>query len=95
MVARPVKAEETASNPEARVAMVLEYGHLRSLNKTWEEEEVEEWSDVREAARRFGQGCHVGVVFGMFVEKGSGIPKKGVSTGGSKGVVCFAATGSG
>ena len=74
LVARPVKAKEIASDSAAKAAMDAEWSSLRAM-KTWEEDKVREWSDVCEEARRTGTRNHVGMVFGICVEKGSDLPR--------------------
>ena len=64
LVARPVKAKEIASDASAKAAMDAEWASLRAM-KTWEEDKVREWSDVREEARRTDTRNHVGMVFGI------------------------------
>ena len=54
--------------------MDAEWASLRAM-KTWEEDKVREWSDVREEARRTGTRKHVGMVFGICVEKSSELPR--------------------
>ena len=49
-VARPVKAQEVKSSPDAQAAMDKEWASLREL-KAWDEKNVREWSDVRNEAR--------------------------------------------
>ena len=74
LVARPVKAKEIASDAAAKAAMDAEWASLRAM-KTWEEDKVREWSDVRDEARRTNTRNHVGMVFGICVEKGSELPR--------------------
>ncbi len=40
----------------------------------WDENKVREWADVREEAKKMGIRMHVGMVFGICVEKGSELP---------------------
>ena len=49
-VARPVKAQEARSSPDAQAAMDKEWASIREL-KAWDEKNVGEWSDVRNEAR--------------------------------------------
>ena len=67
LFARPVKAKEIASDAAAKAAMDAEWASLRAM-KTWEEDKVREWSDVREEARRTDTRNHVGMVFGVCVD---------------------------
>ena len=74
LVARPVKAKEIASDPAAKAAMDAEWASLRAM-KTWDEDKVSEWSAVCKEARCTGTRNHVGVVFGICVEKCSELPR--------------------
>ena len=60
-VARPVGRKEIQSTPLAEASLVTEWDRLRSI-RTWEEKEVQEWSDVR---KKLGPGVinHVGRIF--------------------------------
>ncbi len=74
VVALAVKAKELASDVAAKAAMDAEWPSLRAM-KTWEEDKVREWSDVREEAGRTGTRKHVGMVLGICVEEGSELPR--------------------
>ena len=67
-MARPVKAQEVKSSPDAQAAMDKEWASLREL-KAWDEKHVREWSDVRNEARNKKEINHVGVIFGFCVQK--------------------------
>ena len=69
LVARPVGQKELQTNKKAQAAMDAEWKSLKSL-KTWDEETVAEWDNVRAAARRANKRVHVGRIFGLCVEKG-------------------------
>ena len=74
LVARSVKPKELGANAKAKSAMQLEWQELRSI-KTWGESKVREWADVRDEAKRANKRIHVGMVFGICVEKGSELPE--------------------
>ena len=74
-VARPVKPAEVKTNEKAKTAMQDEWDRLRKVRRpdgtfgVWDESAVEEWSDVRKRFRALGKSVHVGLVFGIVVEK--------------------------
>ncbi len=68
LVARPVKAKEIASDAAAKAAMDAEWASLRAM-KTWEENKVREWSDVRDESRRSNTRNHVGMCSESAVKK--------------------------
>ena len=45
------------------------------FEKAWVEKVVREWADVREEAKKKSIRMHVGMVFGICVEKGSELPE--------------------
>ena len=54
--------------------MQKEWDSLRELG-AWDEKAVQEWSAVRDAAKKAGKRINVGMVFGICVEKGSELPE--------------------
>jgi hypothetical protein len=54
--------------------MKIDWDKLKALG-TWDESRVAEWSTVAIQARKSGQKAHVGLVFGICVEKGSELPE--------------------
>jgi hypothetical protein len=74
VVARSVKPKELKLNKKALAAMEKEWSALREVG-AWEEKRVREWADVREEAKRKSIRMHVGMVFGICVEKGSELPE--------------------
>ena len=96
-VARPVKPAEVKTNPDAQAAMQKEWDRLRAVKRpdgtfgVWDESKVEEWSLVRKRARASGEKAHVGLVFGIVVEKNHELdPKDPLRK--YKGAPCFKAT---
>ena len=53
--------------------MTEEYLKLQA-KRAWGLKSVEEWSVVAARARKNGKKAHVGIVFGICVEKGSELP---------------------
>ncbi len=74
MVARPVRPKEIKENKGAQAAMDKEWKALRDLG-TWNESKVCEWSDVKASAKVKNVRVHIGMVFGICVEKGSELPE--------------------
>jgi hypothetical protein len=74
IVARPVKPKELKLNKKVLAAMDKEWSALREVG-AWDEKKVREWADVREEAKKKGIRMHVGMVFGICVEKGSELPE--------------------
>ena len=72
-VARSVKGLELKNSPKAQAAMDEEFKRLVSKG-TFDFESVEEWKVVSAKARRTKVKLHVGLVFGICVEKGSELP---------------------
>ena len=62
LVARPVKPKEVKTNKKAIAAMQKEWDSLRGL-AAWNEKAVQEWSVVRDAAKKTGQRINVGIGF--------------------------------
>ena len=75
-------------NKKALAAMEKEWSALREVG-AWEEKRVREWADVREEAKRKSIRMHVGMVFGICVEKGSELPE-GSPDESTKDEWCFA-----
>ena len=73
-VARPVKANELRTDPDAKAAMDKEWKSLREL-KAWDEQNVREWNDVSKEAKTQNKRTHVGMIFGFCVERGRELPK--------------------
>ena len=74
LVARPVNKKEIRTNPKAHEALDIEWNKLAKKN-AWLYDTVTEWKDVSNKARRSGEKVHVGKVFEVCVEKGSGLPE--------------------
>ena len=74
LVARPVRPKEVKTNKKAIEAMQKEWASLRELS-AWDEKAVQEWSEVRDAAKKAGKRINIGMVFGICVEKGSELPE--------------------
>ncbi len=74
IVARSVKPTELKLNKKTLAAMDKEWSALREVG-AWDEKKVRGWADVREEAKKKGIRMHVGVVFGICVEKGSELPE--------------------
>ena len=72
-VARPVSRKEMQSNPLAMKAVQAEWDTLRN-KQVWDEPVVKLWSQVCEEAREKGTYIHIGRIFGIRVEKSSGLP---------------------
>jgi hypothetical protein len=70
MVARTVPPKEVKVNKKAQEAMDKEWASLREIG-AWNEKGVREWTDVKKEAKRHETRVHVGMVFGICVEKGS------------------------
>jgi hypothetical protein len=70
MVARTVPPKEVKVNKKAQEAMDKEWASLREIG-AWNEKGVREWTDVKKDAKRHETRVHVGMVFGICVEKGS------------------------
>ena len=70
-VARSVDKAEVSRVPEAQAALAKEWRRLRDM-RTWDESGVREWAAVRDEARRNNATIHVGRIFEICVEKGSG-----------------------
>ena len=49
-------------------------GKLRKAG-VWRDEDVREWADVKEQARREGRDVHIGSLHELLVEKGSELPE--------------------
>ena len=73
-VARSVKPKELKLNKKALAAMEKEWSALREVG-AWDEKRVREWTDVREEAKKKGIRMHVGMVFGICVEKLPSFPR--------------------
>ena len=69
-VARSVNKAEMKLSPKAMEAMNAEWSRHQKI-KTWLEEKVENWSIVRDRARRNNKQIHIGRVFPILVEKNS------------------------
>ena len=69
-VARSVSKAEMKLTPRALEAMDAEWERLRKI-KTWMEDQVKEWSVVRDKAREDGETVHIGRLFPILVEKNS------------------------
>ena len=72
-VARSVKPKEVKTNAQAQASLQKEWEALRKIG-AWNESKVREWSNVREEAKLKNKRAHVGMVFGICVEKGSELP---------------------
>ena len=72
-VARPVSKKERLESAGARASREKEWNCLRKID-TWNEKGVREWSDVAAEARGSGTKVHVGRIFNICVERGSGLP---------------------
>ena len=74
-VACRVRAAELGEKPAASAAMQREWGRLRAAVRLdgslgcWDEHLVREWKDVCRDARIAGKQAHMGLVFGIVVEK--------------------------
>ena len=75
-VARPVSKTELFSEPDAIQALKNERGRLWD-KKVWDHDGVREWSEVAREAANQGREIHMGRRFGLCVEKGSELPKRG------------------
>jgi len=73
LVARPVPPKEVRTNTQAQAAMDKEWKALWDM-ATWDAKGVSEWSAVKQDAMRKGERVHVGMVFGICVEKGAELP---------------------
>ncbi len=73
-VARPVKPAEVKVNAKAQAAMDKEWKALWDLG-TWDHTRVCEWSQVRRKAQEAGERVHIGMVFGICVEKNAELPE--------------------
>ena len=73
LVARSVPPSEVRRNVQAQAAMKLEWERLRQMG-TWDESSVREWSKVRADARTGQFDAHVGMIFGICVEKNWELP---------------------
>ena len=60
--------------PEAIAAKKKEWKNLRDKD-VWDESTVREWSQVAAAARAGKFTVHMGMLFGLMVEKGSELPE--------------------
>ena len=74
LVARTVGRAEYRQNPKALAALATEWGKLRKAG-VWRDEDVREWADVKEQARREGRDVHIGSLHELLVEKGSELPE--------------------
>ncbi len=64
VVARSVKPKEVKINEKARASLQKEWDSLRAIG-AWNEAGVQEWSAVRDAAKRAGERVNLGMVFGI------------------------------
>ena len=83
VVARPVNKTEARGNAAAQAALAKEWDRLRAVG-CWDESRVRAWDDVAADARKTGKKAHVGLVFEIWVEKGSELPK-GTPVANTKG----------
>ena len=67
-VARPVNKAEIAKTPKAQEAMQKEWDRLTSKG-VWDENDVEEWDDVRRRYNSINKKVHLGYLFGICVQK--------------------------
>ncbi len=70
LVARPVKPKEVKSNPTAQATCDMEHNAFCDSLKVG----VKEWSDIQAQARKTGERIHVGMIFGICVEKNAELP---------------------
>ena len=74
MVARPVGKKELMQNAKAQASLDVEWEKLMK-KKAWEMESDRGWEDVSSSAQKCGRKVHVGKIFEICVEKGSGLPE--------------------
>ena len=72
-VARPVPKSEVREKPKAQEAMRKEWQRLweKDVFGAYSPADICEWSEVAAEARKLGKECHMGIVFGIMVEKNS------------------------
>ena len=73
-VARPVRPKEVKTNPAAQASLDVEYNALCHDLKAWDMAGVKEWFDVQAQAKRNNKRVHVGMIFGLCVEKNAELP---------------------
>ena len=73
-VARPVSRKELLQSPPVQASMKAEWDRLRN-KMVWDEDKVREWSDVAREAQKGNYELNFGYLFGICVEKNSGLPR--------------------
>ncbi len=74
LVARPVRPKEVKTNPAAQASLDKEYNALCHELKAWDMNGVREWTAVQNEARKANKRVHVGMIFGICVEKNAELP---------------------
>ena len=68
LVARTVGRAEYRQTPKALEALAKEWDKLKKAG-VWRDEDVREWADVKDQARREGRDVHIGSLHELLVEK--------------------------
>ncbi len=74
LVARPVRPKEVKTNPAAQASPDKGYNALCHELKAWDMNGVREWTAVQDEARKANKRVHVGMIFGICVEKNAELP---------------------
>ena len=75
-VAQPVSRKVLRSNKKAQEAVAKEWKRLwqKGAFEAYSAFDVREWSDVAREARVTGKEVHMGIVFGIMVQKHAELP---------------------